>query len=354
METARRNIARMQSVADAAGCALRPHVKTHKMPLFAHMQIDAGANGITCAKIGEAEVMADGGIQDIFIAYPMVGAFRVRRSIALAKRVKRLILGVDSMACAIPLNAAAASENIVLEVRLEVDTGAKRTGVAYDKAVELAKEISTLSNLNFTGVYTFKSLMYKGQPTEDTELAAQEEGMLMRDISQAIRSAGVPVTDISAGSSPTGPAVAATGMVTEIRPGTYIFNDEMLCREHAAEPDGIAVRIFATVVSTPDESFAVLDGGTKTFPTDVPIGVAPMFYPGFAIAEGMEHLRLDRMNEEHGIIRSTNGKTGLSVGDIVPMIPIHVCTAVNMQNEVYLFDGGTLRRQKVDARGMLV
>lgn len=354
VQQAQRNINTMQTACNAYGCTLRPHIKTHKMPLFARMQIQAGATGITCAKVSEAEVMADGGIRDIFIAYPMVGVFRIKRAIALQKKLDRLILAIDSSEGAIALNAAAQQAGTVLEVRLEVDTGAKRTGIPMQKAPALAKEIAMLANLNLTGIYTFKSLIYHNKPTDNNSLAGEEEGQLMQKIATTIREQGVPLQDISAGSTPTGLDVAATGKVTEIRPGTYIFKDIMLCKEHAATLEEIAVRFFATVVSTPTPEYAVLDGGTKTFPTDVPINMSPMNYPGYAIVEGREHLRLTRMNEEHGIVTSTTGKTGLKVGEKIALIPIHVCTAINMQNEVYLLNNGTLLRQKVDARGMLV
>ena len=351
---ARANVAAMQAQADAYGCALRPHIKTHKMPYFAKMQVEAGAKGITCAKVSEAEVMADGGLDDIFIAYPMVGAFRVRRAIALSRRVKRLILAVDSLEGAIALNAAAKAEDIALEVRLEVDTGARRTGAPRESAVALAKAVAGMENLRLTGIYTFKSLVYHGLPTDNNALAAQEEGEMMADIAQAIRAAGIPITDISAGSTPTGVAVAATGRVTEIRPGTYIFKDVMLTKEHAGTPDEIAVRLYATVVSTPTEQYAVLDGGTKTFPMDVPIQTPPMNYPGYAAVEGRDDLHLSRMNEEHGMLVSDLGKTGLRVGQKIALLPIHVCTALNLQNEVYLLENGKLRKERVAARGMLV
>jgi D-serine deaminase-like pyridoxal phosphate-dependent protein len=116
----------------------------------------------------------------------------------------------------------------------------------------------------------------------------------------------------------------------------------------------VAVRFAATVVSCPREDYAVIDGGTKCFPTDQPINAAPFFYSGYARIEGYDDLRLDRMNEEHGIIRSVTGKTGLSVGQILILVPIHVCTAINMQNTVYLLEKGVLRRERVGARGMLV
>lgn len=351
---AEQNIRQMQKIADDCGCRLRPHIKTHKMPLFAQKQVNAGASGITCAKVSEAEVMAKGGLDDIFIAYPMVGDFRIRRAIALAKTVHRLILAVDSMEGAQALNQAAEEAGLVLEVRLEVDTGAKRTGAVKNDAVALAVAVSKMEHLSLTGIYTFKGLIYQNEPTMQNHTAGVEEGQLMHDLFMQMTKAGVPLRDISAGSSPTGEEVAKTGLVNEIRPGTYIFKDYMLCKEHVAEPDEIAVRFYATVVSTPAEDYAIIDGGTKTFPTDVPLNTAPAFYPGYAIVEGRDDLRLLRMNEEHGILTSTSGETGLTVGEKIALIPIHVCTAINMQNSVYLLENGMLTKQPVDARGMLV
>lgn len=220
---ARLNAEMMQRIVNAHGCALRPHIKTHKMVRFAQMQMECGAAGITCAKVSEAEVVADGGMNDIFIAYPLVGSFRIRRALALAARVKRLILAVDSEACALALEAAAAEAGVALEVRMEIDTGAKRTGIPVDEAVSLGMKIAAMPHLRLTGIYTFKSLVYHGQPTWNNTLAAQEEGEMMAEVAQRLRANGIAVCDISAGSTPTGPAVAATGLVTEIRPGTYIF-----------------------------------------------------------------------------------------------------------------------------------
>lgn len=354
LDKAENNIIQMQKIADENGCKLRPHIKTHKMPRFANMQIKHGASGITCAKVSEAEVMADGGIQDIFIGYPMVGDFRIKRAIALAKRIERLILAVDSLECANRLNQAAKDESLILEVRLEVDTGAKRTGVLREESVELAVEINNMSNLKLTGIYTFKSLVYKDEPTLDKRIAGKEEGELMEQLASDIKAAGVLLTDVSAGSTPTGEEVAKTGKVNEIRPGTYIFNDYMLCCEESAEMKDIAVRYYATVVSTPSKEYAVIDGGTKTFPMDILLDVPPYHYPGYALIEGNDDLLLKRLNEEHGIITSKTGDTGLKVGDKIVLIPIHVCTAINMQNNVYLYDGTSLTVEKVAARGMLV
>ena len=359
VEKARENVARMQREVSACGCRLRPHIKTHKMPFFAQMQLEAGASGITCAKVSEAEVMAQGGAEDIFIAYPMVGEFRIRRALALKKQVKRLILAVDSLEGAKALSQAAQEAGEALEVRLEVDTGAKRTGVPREGLVELGKAVHSLPGLDLTGIYTFKSLILHDRPTEDNAAAAQEEGELMAALAQKLRQAGVPIQDVSAGSTPTGLLVAQTGLVNEVRPGTYIFADWMLTREHCARFEDIAVRLYATVVSTPEPGYAVLDGGTKTFPTDSPLDTAPGFYPGYAIPLGKdglpdENLQLRRMNEEHGILTAKNGETGLRVGQTVAMAPIHVCTMVNNFNYVYLREDGRLTKMPVAARGMLV
>lgn len=356
---ARENIARVQQGVNAAGCQLRPHIKTHKMPYFARLQLEAGAAGITCAKVSEAEVMADGGAEDIFLAYPMVGDFRIKRALALSQRVRRLILAVDSLAGAKALSDAAAAAGLPLEVRLEVDTGAQRTGVLRDHAVDLAKAVAALPNLRLTGIYTFKSLVLHGAPTQDNAAAGKEEAQLMYDVAQAIRAAGVDVQDISVGSTPTWRQAAETGLVTEVRPGTYIFGDWMLTRENCATFDQIAVRLYATVVSTPAPGYAILDGGTKTFPMDIPLDAEPYHYPGYAIPIGKDgqpdwNLQLRRMNEEHGILTAQNGETGLTVGQVLELVPIHVCTAVNMQNHVFVAQGGALRPMDVAARGMLV
>lgn len=356
---ARENIARVQQGVNAAGCQLRPHIKTHKMPYFARLQLEAGAAGITCAKVSEAEVMADGGAEDIFLAYPMVGDFRIKRALALSQRVRRLILAVDSLEGAKALSDAAAAAGLPLEVRLEVDTGAQRTGVLRDHAVDLAKAVAALPNLRLTGIYTFKSLVLHGAPTQDNDAAGKEEAQLMYDTAQAIRAAGVEVQDISVGSTPTWRQAAETGLVTEVRPGTYIFGDWMLTREHCATFEQIAVRLYATVVSTPAPGYAILDGGTKTFPMDIPLDAEPYHYPGYAIPIGADgqpdwNLQLRRMNEEHGILTAQNGETGLTVGQVLELVPIHVCTAVNMQNHVFVAQGGALRPMDVAARGMLV
>jgi D-serine deaminase-like pyridoxal phosphate-dependent protein len=355
VEKARSNVEAMQKAVNEAGCKLRPHIKTHKMPYFATMQVKAGAEGITCAKISEAEIMASGSeiIDDIFVAYPLVGDFRIKRAIDLSKKLKRLILGVDSLAGAQALSKAAAQAGVRLEVRLEIDTGLKRTGLRREEAPALAQKIAAMPGLSLTGIYTFKGLLFDGDFTENNLLAAEEEGILLENTAQEIEALGIKIKDISGGSSPTALYAAKTGKYNEIRPGTYIFNDLLLLNEKVAQEDDIAVRFAATVVSCPTEEYAIIDGGTKCFPTDQSLNAAPFYFQSYAKIEGNNDLRLSRMNEEHGIITSVTGKTGLAVGQILTLIPIHVCTAINMQNSVYLLEEGQLRQERVAARGML-
>ncbi len=353
VDKARENCETMQREANRCKCALRPHVKTHKMPFFAQMQMKLGAGGVTCCKVSEAEIMADGGVLDIFLAYPLVGKARLERAMILHRRVDRLIFGVDSVPTAKLLQEAAQSHHLMAEVRMEVDTGAGRTGVPLERAVELAQQIEQMPNLKLTGIYTFKSLVFEGRPTTNINLASREEGELLQQVVNQLKTAGICIKEVSGGSTPTGVAVARTGVVTEIRPGTYIFNDYMLVREGYCKIKDVAVRMYATVVSTPRPDYAVLDGGTKAFSTDIPLGVPPYYYPGYAVVEGNPDLELRRMNEEHGMLISRRGETGLQVGDVVSLIPVHVCTTINLHNQVYLLEQGCLKKCPVSARGTL-
>lgn len=354
MEQVQRNIHNMQSIADRRQCLLRPHIKTHKSVEIAKMQLAAGACGITCATVSEAEVMAAGGIQDIFIAYPLVSTHKLIRAVQLHRQIKRLILAVDSIAGARILSQMAVSENTILEVRLEIDTGAGRTGIPMAELDEAGQALWGLEGLRVTGIYTFKSLIYRDQPTTDAGLAGAEEGSMMAEAAKRLRKMGFEIQDISAGSTPTAASCADAGLVNEIRPGTYVYYDQMTHLEGACAADEIAAAVYVTVVSTPKQSLAVVDGGSKTFSGDVVLGKPPLFFRNYAVLPDHPHLLFNRMNEEHGILRSRQGPTGLSVGEVVAMVPLHVCTAVNLQDTFYAVSGNEIKRMPVDARGKLV
>jgi D-serine deaminase-like pyridoxal phosphate-dependent protein len=343
----RRNIEKMAGVARARGVRLRPHVKTHKIPSIAREQLEAGAAGITVAKVSEAEVMAEGGIEDIFIAYPLVTESKIKRALRLSRRVN-LLVGVDSLEGARRLSKMAALEDDVLDVRLEVDTGLRRTGVLFGEAVELAVEIGALKNLNLTGIYTYRGAVLRdGSPTLDLEKAGLEEGKLMVSLADRIREEGIEIEDVSLGSTPTAGYAGEVEGVTEIRPGTYVFYDRMQARLGACSLDECAATVVCTVVSRPSEDLAVIDGGSKTFATDV----QPDALRGFGHVVGYPDIVLERLNEEHGMLR-VRSEHNLKVGDTLRIIPNHVCSTVNLHDAVYLMnEDGTVEELRVEARG---
>ena len=344
------NILKMAEIARTNGVALRPHVKTHKIPRIARQQLEAGAKGITVAKLSEAEVMADAGIEDIFIAYPLVTDAKIRRAIRLGKRI-RLAIGVDSFEGARRLSAVAKAEGHVLGIRLEVDTGLRRTGVAYDEGVELACVIASLENLNLGGIYTYRGAVLGGSRTLELEKAGLEEGRLMVSLAHRMRERGFRVDDVSLGSTPTVKYVAQVEGVTEIRPGTYVYYDRMQAHLGACSLDECAATVVCTVVSRPSENLAVIDGGSKTFATDVPPGAEPLYLEGFGHVVGYPGAVLERLTEEHGML-ALGCDCDLGVGDTIEIIPNHICSTVNLHDEVYLVDeGGTLEEVRVAARG---
>ena len=343
-----RNIRKMADVASGNGVALRPHVKTHKIPGIAREQLEAGASGITVAKVSEAEVMADGGMEDIFIAYPLVTEAKIRQAIRLGERVARLIVGVDSLEGARRLSNVA--EDSTLEVRLEIDTGLRRTGVLYDEAVGLAGEIEAMDNLDLTGIYTYRGAVLGGSKTLDLEKAGLEEGQLMVTLADQMREQGIGVDDVSVGSTPTAEHVAKVDGVTEIRPGTYVFYDRMQARLGVCSLDECAAVVVCTVVSRPAPDLVIIDGGSKTFATDVGPGAEPLNLEGYGHV-GYSDAVLERLTEEHGML-SVDEDCDLEVGDTLQIIPNHICSTVNLHDEVYIIgeDGG-VEETRVAARG---
>jgi len=353
MGKVKRNISSMAKDIRGKGCSLRPHIKTHKIPELALMQLGYGACGITCAKLSEAKVMAESGIKDIFIAYPVIGKDKIARALELNNEV-RLILGVDSERGALALSEAALATGTVFEVRLEIDTGLRRTGIAPHKAAEMARLISGMQGISFGGIYTFRGSVFDGKPTTDTIAAGKQEGAILTGVKRDIEKLGIEVRDVSAGSTPTARSVAEVDGITEVRPGTYIFNDMMQTNIGAAVIEDCAVTLLVTVISTPSPDLAIIDGGSKTFAADAKMGTTPFYLEGYGRILGYEGLILERLTEEHGMIVSGSGETGLEIGKRLRVIPNHVCTTINLHDHVYLLEeDGNIRKVKVAARGKL-
>lgn len=344
------NIVRMQEDVTIKGCRLRPHIKTHKSVEMAKWQIEAGAEGITVAKIGEAEVMAAGGIGDIFIAYPIIGKYNLARLVPLSRSIDRLILGVESLEGARQLSRIAVETGLRFELRLEIETGLRRTGVPVHHAAEIAAKISVLPGIRLTGIFTFRGMkMLDSSIPTDRQAAGLEEGRCMFKLAESLRQAGHNIIDVSVGSTPTSSSAASVDGVTEVRPGTYLFNDQMQVDWDGCTRKECAAHVLTRVVSLGDGSYCVVDGGSKTLSSDVLKSGSP------AVILEPKNLRFDRFSEEHGIIcnedQSGNGLP-LKIGQMITALPHHICTSINLHNNLFLRESsGEYRVIPVDARG---
>jgi D-serine deaminase-like pyridoxal phosphate-dependent protein len=316
------NIARWAAFAREAGVRLRPHGKTHKCAEIAQRQLAAGAVGLTLAKIGEAEVMAQSGVSDIFLAYEVIGGPKLPRLIDLARRI-RVRVGVDSVECAEPLARAAADGGVTLDVVLEVDSGLGRCGaLPGESLLSLARHVSRLKGLRVAGIFTYRG--YRS----DLEAAGREEGEIMVREAERLRRAGIAVEEVSVGSTPTGRSAGGVPGVTEIRPGTYVFNDAMQVRWGSALPEDCALTVLARVISRPSAGVAVLDAGSKALTAER--GPFSSRGDSHGTIRGYPDCQIDRLWEEHGRVQLTEEGRRLRVGDLVQIIPAHVCPTVNL------------------------
>lgn len=338
------NLERMAQMATMAGVKLRPHIKTHKSPFIAHWQRALGAEGVTVATVDEAEAMAYNGIDDVFVAYPVAEVHRANR-LARLGRLARISVGIDSEIGAKVLSRAAEYYGVELEVLIEIDTGLQRSGLAKsDEALALAKVTDKLPGLKLKGLFTHAGHAH-GQDARGREMTGKAEGEIIVEIGQSLKARGFAMEVLSTGSTPSASIVAQVPGVTEIRPGTYVFNDGSLVAPGVATWDQCALSVLATVVSHPTSQRYIVDTGSKSLSKDQGKGV-----PGFGAIKGRETTYIAWVNEEHGVIEDST--LGLSVGDKVEIIPNHACATVNLFDEYYLVeDDLVLGRIPVAARG---
>jgi len=343
-----RNIAEMQAFASSVGVNLRPHIKTHKTPRIARLQIQAGAVGVTCAKLGEAEVMArEAGVQDILIAYPIVGQPKIDRLLALMDHA-HMTIAFDTFAAASALSAATAGAGRTLDLYLEVNTGQDRAGArAGEEALELGRRIAGLPGVRVVGVMTHEGHAGASAPDIIAD-KAKAAGRALVETAELLRQAGVPVTTVSVGSTPSSPYTPTIPGVTEMRPGTYVFNDNTGFRHGRMGPDRCAARIAATVVSRPSPDRAVIDAGSKALAMDP----SPS-HPGHGYIVGHPDATIARISEEHGVVLLPGeNEAGFDVGDRVEVIPNHICPTINLTDELFIVrDGKVIDAWKVAARG---
>ncbi|WP_316229527.1 D-TA family PLP-dependent enzyme [Bradyrhizobium sp. SZCCHNR1070] len=337
MDRVERNIARVQAQCEAAGVANRPHIKTHKSPVLAKLQIAAGAQGITCQKIGEAEIMADAGIDNILISYNLIGEEKMGRLAALQAKAD-MTVAADNATVIEGLPQAAKQSGRTLSVVVECDTGRKRAGVETPaEAIALARQIAASEGLRFAGFMLY--------PTESGWDEAQK---FYNEALAGVRAEGLDAAIVSTGGSPNLKNLGKLNGATEHRPGTYIYNDRMQVAAGVASWDDCALHIYSTVVSRAAPERGILDAGSKTLTTDT----------GGLDGHGLilEHpeAKIARFAEEHGFLDLSRSNTRPNVGDVVRIVPNHVCVVVNMMDEVVIVRGeeilGTL---PVAARGKL-
>ncbi|HEV8545409.1 MAG TPA: alanine racemase [Candidatus Limnocylindrales bacterium] len=339
-----RNLRRMAVAASERGVALRPHVKTHKSLALARMQLEAGAAGVTVGTIGEAEVMADGGIDDIFIAYPVwVDGPKSRRLRDVHER-SSLAVGVDSPEAAELLAAAVEGSERRLRVLVELDSGTRRSGVASpDAALRVARKAREVG-LQVIGVFTHGGHGY--QAPWAGAAAAADEVAVMGAAAAAFSADGFPMERISAGSTPTA-VLAATGAVNEIRPGTYIFGDRTQLALGSIPANGIGLIVAATVVSTAVPGQVVLDAGAKTLTKD-----RADYLEGFGLLADYPRAILERLYDYHAAVIIPPGSPSPRLGEVVTIVPNHVCPVVEQFDEfVVTRNGRVAGRWPVDARG---
>ncbi len=340
-----RNIGAMQAVCDAAGVELRPHIKTHKLVPIARMQLAAGARGLTCAKLGEAEAMLPSGVQSLFIAHGLVDPRQAPRLAALVERTADFRVAVTSEAQLGPLTALARAAGKKISVMMALDSGLGREGVRSPEAAQrLAGQIARAPQLELRGFYTHEGHFYATAPAE----AARQTRELV-DRLCAWRDAIDPGLALWPGCSVTAEAIArqSAGRVQAVRPGAYVFGDLALSTgSKVMSPDAIALHVLATVVDKPEPGLALIDAGSKTFSSDrTPDSVFAQ------VADGRD-LVVKRVNEEHGYVRGAD-VDALSVGDRLWFTPAHVCTVVNLTDTVVVHESrkALVATWPVDARG---
>jgi D-serine deaminase-like pyridoxal phosphate-dependent protein len=317
------NIRRAQQLLDENGVGNRPHIKTHKIPALAKMQMEAGAIGITCQKLGEVEVFADAGVcDDILLTYNVLGPAKTERLANLIKRLKRMAVVLDNETVARGLSEAGVRHDVDIRFLIECDTGYGRNGVQSPQdALDLARAAMKMPRMQFEGLMTF--------PTAKPETRQYLERAL-----QLLNGAGIPVPVVSGGGTPAMGSVGEFPMLTEYRAGTYIYNDVMQVTAGAAAWEDCAMRVRATVVSCPTDGRAVLDTGSKVLTHD------QYFAKGYGRIVEYPDAQISGFSEEHGIVDLSASAKRPKVGEVVNVIPNHCCVVTNMMDEIYGVRGG--------------
>ena len=344
------NIRMMQQKADSLGLKLRPHIKTHRMPYFAKLQLEAGACGIACAKIGEAEVIAEHGVRDIFIANEVIGEDKYERLRQLHRRI-HVRIGIDNEVQLAQMEKVFAAEARPLEVQIEYEVGEVRTGVTDDEQlIRLVRAIQVCRHVVLKGIFSHEGHTYKAASVADCCEKAQAAYAKTVRAAELIRSMGVELDTVSVGATPSVMHMQSFPGVTELRLGTYIFFD--VGQSNAiSDFSRCAATVLASVISKPQGDRVVLDAGAKALVSqNRPTGICAT--AGFGAIKGAEDITIDALFDEHGVLNSRKFSQLVQVGDKVEVIPSHVCPTVNLYDTAYLVSGGrVIRTLPIECRG---
>jgi D-serine deaminase-like pyridoxal phosphate-dependent protein len=339
------NLGRMAAYTREHGLALRPHIKTHKSPDLAARQIRQGAIGVTVAQLHEARVMSDV-CDDILLAHPPVGAPKLDRLLALPAHV-RLTVSLDSDDALLPLAAAAAAAGREVGVLVELDVGMGRVGIGnLDDAVRLCTRCTQLDGVAWRGLLFYPGHIRQHVSQQDDAIRAVDERL--QHVLRQLAGAGLEPDIVSAGSTPAAYASHRIRGLTEIRPGTYIFNDRTTALIGACAWDDIAYTVLATVVSTAVPGQAVVDAGSKALFREELRG---MEAEGFGALLDRPDIVVKGMSEEHGLLDLSSTDWRPRVGDRVRIVPNHVCVSVNLHETVWGVSGGRIEESWEVARG---
>ncbi|MDD4569414.1 MAG: alanine racemase [Tepidanaerobacteraceae bacterium] len=328
---------------------IRPHIKTHKIPELAKLQIELGAKGITAAKVSEAEVMAAHGIDDILIANQVVDRQKLDRLVDLAKKARLSVL-VDSQEGLIRLADAVKNADVKIGVYIEIDTGDKRCGIPPEKASEFAKEIIRHKNLEFIGIETYGARLNHFINIQQLEQIAMDVVNTMITVKTQIERNGIKVKEISIGGTPGVVQLAQLDGPTELRPGVYIFNDVATVFRKAVGFRDCALTVLSTVISKSGNRM-IVDAGGKSLSYARP-GIILGEDTYYGVIKGMENLGVKRVSEEHGVFEEEESLNEFVIGEKIEIIPAHACPVVNLFNEIYCHRNGAVEKiLKISARG---
>jgi D-serine deaminase-like pyridoxal phosphate-dependent protein len=335
LEALEANITRLQAYMHQHGIANRPHIKTHKIPAIAHMQVNAGAVGITCQKLGEAEVMARSGIRDIFVPYNIVGPAKLERLVSLSRRTT-LSVTADAEVVVRGLSEAAQAAGITLSVLVECDTGIGRCGVQTpQQAADLGGLIARSPGLSFGGLMTFPN--------------SERFDPFMREAKTLLSRAGLPVERVSGGGTPNAYQAHTYSELTEYRAGEYVYGGRRHLLSGRMPLESNAARVLTTVVSRPTADRGILDAGSKSLSSDT-LGLDGHGY----IVEYPE-ANIYTLSEEHGHTDFSKCARKPDIGDRLTVIPNHICVVTNLFNQVYMVRKGVVEAiWLIEGRGVVI